>query len=180
MVYFVDYLQCECENVQLNKTKSHCKHIIVNNGTIKSCREGLEPMFTITRYSSWVILVILTGIEMLQFTTKLVTKELWEYFSKQNVCEVLMLSLGQAFFVVQHNDLKRSSTERDQEQRHLLGWTLFLAWIDLTIFLGRFDIFGKHIYRSWHVMKNVAIPCWVFMDQVYNHFFRHVENENGS
>ena len=166
MVYFVDYLQCECENVQLNKTKPHCKHIIVNNGTIKSCREGLEPMFTITRYSSWGILVILTGIEMLQFIMKLVTKELWEYFSKQNICEVLMLSFGQAFFVVQHNDFKmvtQSLTERDQLKRHLFGWTLFLAWIDLTIFLGRFDIFGKHIYRSWHVMKNVAWSLMVYI-----------------
>ena len=75
MVYFVDYLQCECENV-LNKNESHCEHIITNNKTGESCREGLEPLFTITRYSSWGILVILTGIEMLQFIMKLVTKVL--------------------------------------------------------------------------------------------------------
>ena len=166
MVYFVDYLQCECENVQLNKTKPHCKQITLNNETVKSCREGLEPMFTITKYSSWGILVILTGIEILQFIMKLVTKELWEYFSKQNICEVLMISFGQAFFVVQYNDLKmgtQSLTERDQLKCHLFGWTLFLAWIDLTIFLGRFDIFGKHIYRSWYVMKNVAWSLMVYI-----------------
>ena len=159
MVYFVDYLQCEFEIV-LNKL------IMVNNETVKSCREGLEPRFTITRYSSWGILVILTGIEMLQFIMKLVTKELWEYLSKQNICEVLMLSFGQAFFVVQYNDLKMSTqslTERNQLKRHLFGWTLFLAWINLTIFLGRFDIFGKHIYRSWHVMKNVAWSLMVYI-----------------
>ena len=164
MVYFVDYLQCECENVDgLNMNKSQCMDIIGKYDTVKSCKQDVEPMFTITRYLTWGVLGILTGLEILQFITKLVTKELCEYFSKQNVCEVLMLSLGQAFFVVQHNDLKRSSTERDQEQRHLLGWTLFLAWIDLTIFLGRFDIFGKHIYRSWHVMKNVAMSLMVYV-----------------
>ena len=135
--------------------KSQCMDIIGKYDDAKSCKQDVEPMFMITRYLTWGLLGILTGLEILQFITKLVTKELWEYLSKQNVCEVLMLSLGQAFFVVQHNDLKRSSTERDQEQRHLLGWTLFLAWIDLTIFLGRFDIFGKHIYRSWHVFNGV-------------------------
>ena len=48
-------------------------------------------------------------------------------------------------------------------QDDFLGWTLFFAWIDLTIFLGRFDIFGKHIYRSWHVMKNVAFSMLVYI-----------------
>ena len=164
MVYFVDHLQCECENLDgLNKNKSQCMDIIGKYDTVKSCKQDVEPMFMISRYLTWGVVGILTGLEILQFIMKLVTKELWDYFSKQNVCEVLMLSLGQAFFVVQHNDLKRSSTERDQEQRHLLGWTLFLAWIDLTIFLGRFDIFGKHIYRSWYVMKNVAMSLMVYV-----------------
>ena len=46
---------------------------------------------------------------------------------------------------------------------HLLGWALFLAWFDLTMFLGRFDIFGKHIYRSWHVMKKVGWSMTVYI-----------------
>jgi hypothetical protein len=29
--------------------------------------------------------------------------------------------------------------------------------------LWRFDIFGKHIYRSWHVMKNVAFSMMVYI-----------------
>ena len=48
-------------------------------------------------------------------------------------------------------------------QEHLLGWTLFLAWINLTLFLGRFDIFGVHIYRSFHVIKNVAWSMSVYL-----------------
>lgn len=48
-------------------------------------------------------------------------------------------------------------------QGHFLGWSLFLAWFDFTIFLGRFDLFGKHIYRSFHVMKNVAWSMAVFI-----------------
>ena len=48
-------------------------------------------------------------------------------------------------------------------QEHLLGWALFLAWLDFTMFLGRFDLFGRHIYRSFHVMKNVAWSMLVYL-----------------
>ena len=48
-------------------------------------------------------------------------------------------------------------------QEHLLGWTLFMAWINLTLFLARFDIFGIHIYRSFHVIKNVAWSMSVYL-----------------
>ena len=53
--------------------------------------------------------------------------------------------------------------QKSGAQEHLLGWTLFLAWINLTLFLGRFDIFGVHIYRSFHVIKNVAWSMSVYL-----------------
>ena len=61
---------------------------------------------------------------------------------------------------------------------------MFFAWVDLTIFLGRFDVFGKHIYSSWFVLKTVAwflvvyIPimmafamafhCFLIEDEIFN------------
>ena len=61
---------------------------------------------------------------------------------------------------------------------------MFLAWVDLTIFLGRFDVFGRHIYSSWYVFKTVAwfmvvyIPimmafamafhCFLIEDEIFN------------
>ena len=35
--------------------------------------------------------------------------------------------------------------------------------MNLTNFLGRFDLCGKHIYRSWHVMKNVVMSVVVYL-----------------
>ena len=61
---------------------------------------------------------------------------------------------------------------------------MFFAWVDLTIFLGRFDVFGRHIYSSWFVLKTVAwflvvyIPimiafamafhCFLIEDEIFN------------
>ena len=51
-------------------------------------------------------------------------------------------------------------------QEHLLGWALFFAWIDLTVFLARFDLFGRPIYLSWHVLSNVAWSMIVYIPTV--------------
>ena len=60
-----------------------------------------------------------------------------------------MFGLTIALFVVQWQDdeMKFKSTDEslnEEErklnhyaQKHLLGWILFLAWMDLTIFLGK-------------------------------------------
>ena len=69
--------------------------------------------------------------------------------------------IGEQTFIHIENGTQHSSKSGAQE--HLLGWTLFLAWINLTLFLGRFDIFGVHIYRSFHVIKNVAWSMSVYL-----------------
>ena len=110
---------------------------------------------------SRILLTLLIIWEVLQLLSKILTQELHEYFSWQNIIELLMLSLSVAFFVIQY--LESKDAEKSGRQEHLLGWALFLAWIDLTMFLGRFDLFGRHIYRSWHVMKNVAWSMTVYI-----------------
>ena len=80
-----------------------------------------------------------------------------------------MLCLSQAFFIIQYIDHGTDgghyeiNHDSDMTQRKLLGWSIFLAWFNLTNFLGRFDICGKHIYRSWHVMKNVVMSVVVYL-----------------
>ena len=160
--YCIDFIQCGC------KENPKCNEVLADNENITSCRNALGPMHGFTRYFSWSFLWILTGIEILQFVTKLLAaisekdiSEFLEYFSKQNVCEVIMLCLSHVFFFLQYNYLKNGAKPSLIED--FLGWSLFMAWIDLTIFLGRFDVFGKHIYRSWHVMKNVAFSMVVYI-----------------
>ena len=165
--YCIDFIQCGCEDEF--KNKSICEEILGDDyAKNTNCGNGPVLMHEITRYFSWSFLWILTAIEILQFLTKLMmaisekeVSELWEYFSKQNVCEVIMLGLCQIFFGLQYNYLKGG--EKPALIEDFLGWALFFAWIDLTIFLGRFDMFGKHIYRSWHVMKNVAFSMTVYI-----------------
>ena len=119
----------------------------------------------ITRYLTLGTLVLLILWEFLQFLSKAFTCEILEYFSWQNVLEAALLGLSSACFVVEFIMIKSSKDCGTYSglQMHLLGWALFLAWIDLTLFLGRFDVFGKHIYRSWHVMKNVAWSMIVYV-----------------
>jgi hypothetical protein len=95
------------------------------------------------------LLAILIFWEALQFLTRIFTREAEKYFTLQNIFEVLMFSLSTAFFLIEFLAMK----EKDRCQRnhqikeHLLGWALFLAWIDLTMLLGKFDRYGRHIYR---------------------------------
>ena len=98
--------------------------------------------------------------------SKILAKDFFDYFSWQNVIEVVLLTLSTTFLIVEFvlfDKMEYDCARYSGLQMHLLGWALFLAWIDLTLFLGRFDIFGKHIYRSWHVMKNVAWSMTVYI-----------------
>ena len=127
----------------------------------KDCEDVLMLRSTITKHMSRILLTLLIIWEFLQLSSKILTGEFGEYFSWQNTIELLMLGLSIAFFIIQF--LESKDEERSGRQEHLLGWALFLSWIDLTMFLGRFDLFGRHIYRSWHVMKNVAWSMTVYI-----------------
>ena len=97
-----------------------------------------------------VLLSALLLVEFLQLVSKIREGEPCEYFGVQNICEFIMFGLTIALFVVQWQDdeMKFKSTDSDESwdekktktnhyaQKHLLGWILFLAWMDLTIFLG--------------------------------------------
>ena len=148
----VNFLQCHKEGIQNQTTKDNQA----------DCESKIESMYTMTRIATWILLGTLIIWEFFQFLSKILTCEVREYFTSwQNGCELVLFSLTIAFFYFENKELNKK--ERSGIQEHLLGWALYLAWLNLTIFLGRFDLFGKHIYRSWHVLKNVAVSMTVYI-----------------
>ena len=140
-----------------------------------ACQEKVKG-HSITCYWTLVLLSALLLLEFLQLVSKIKEGEPWEYFGLQNTCELLMFGLTIALFITQWyddemefkfnddpmwNDEKRESNH--MIQKHLLGWALFLAWMDLTIFLGKMDVFGIHIYMSWQIMRSVFLNLAVFI-----------------
>ena len=146
-IFCISFLQCD--DTDEYKKQTNCKE------------EKTDLKFRVTQYLSWCFLGSLIVWEIWQMICKYLTDDLKGYFFRtQNVTELLMLSISLAFFVIEEN-------EDESWQEHLLGWALFLGWFCLTIFLGRFDIFGRHIYRSWHVMKNVFWSMVVYIPVLF-------------
>ena len=154
----IDQIQCEL-------TKSN--DTWVKNPNQKKCQDELLMDSEVTRYISCCLLGILIFWEFAQFISKIMENEIWEYFSVQNMTEVCMYALSSYFFVIDFIDFKDTTKSKKNEyQSSVLGWALFLAWTDLTIFLGRFDIFGGNIYTTWRVAKNVFWPVMVYIPSI--------------
>ena len=86
-----------------------------------------------------------------------------EYFkSFQNMTEILLYSIIAWFFFIEYRDLDKDDRSQGY-QATLLGWCLFLAWINVTIILGRFDLFGKNIYLTWNIVKSIFWPIVVYL-----------------
>ena len=133
------------------------------------CKKKVEIYYELTKYICWGLVLVLSGMEILQFLSKVLTNEVGEYLTRQNILEVIMLIVAVAFFVIQFIEDRSTcplQSKKTGAQEHLLGWALFLAWIDLTIFLARFNLFGKPIYLSWHVLNNVAWSMIVYIPTV--------------
>ena len=166
-IYCIDYLQCDDPKINENCQK-------------ESNMLKLNMIYNMTKYFSWGLLMVLIIMEILQFVSKVLTLEVKEYFTKQNMIEVAMLVTTLAFFIVQFIDDEYWLLE------HLLGWALFLSWMDLTLFLARFDLFGKHIYLSWHVLKKVGwslvvyVPSVIAFSMAFHAFLRRNEIFQGS
>ena len=140
-----------------------------------ACQDKVKG-HSVTCYWTLVSLAALLLLEFLQLVSKIKEGEPLEYFGLQNTCELFMFGLTIALFVTQWhdnemafkfnnvpmwNDEKREANH--MIQKHLLGWALFLAWMDLTIFLGKMDVFGIHIYMSWQIMRSMFLNLAVFI-----------------
>ena len=76
--------------------------------------------------------------------------------------EISLHSIATYFFVLEYEE-ENISNKTDGLQTTLLGWSLLLAWIDLSILLARFDQFGKNIYMTWNIVKNTFWPIVVYL-----------------
>ena len=157
----IDLIQCE-------STKSNDSWI--DNPARKECQDKLlmNLPYEVTRYISCCLLGILIVWELAQLISKIVENEIKEYFSVQNITEVCMYTLSTWFFVIDFNDITKLKKHEylHEYQSSILGWALFFAWTDLTIFLGRFDIFGGNIYTTWRIAKNVFWPVVVYVPSI--------------
>ena len=154
----IDLIQCEL-------TKSNDTWI--ENPKQKECQDELLMDSVVTRYISCCLLGTLILWEFAQFISKILENEIREYFSVQNITEGFMYALCSYFFVIDFIDFKETTKSKQNEyQSSVLGWALFLAWTDLTIFLGRFNLFGGNIYTTWRVAKNVFWPVMVYIPSI--------------
>ena len=128
----------------------------------------------VTMYLSLCHVAFLFLIEIGQFASMAKNGQWLKYFGVQNIIEVGIYTSSTVYltFLVDY-DIRIS--------QHVLGWTMFFAWIDLTLFLGRFGQFGKNIYLSIYVIKKVAwslivyIPSLIAFSSAY-HVFLHADD----
>ena len=79
-----------------------CKGIATNPGTSDGksiCKENFQLGYDVTRYLSYAFLMILSLIEISQFVSKIITNEINEYFTCQNITESTLLIMSTAFFI---------------------------------------------------------------------------------
>ena len=66
-----------------------------------SCLGEVQHRDFFARYLTWFFLALLLLLEVFQFLSNVLTGNWREYFSKQNFCELAMLSLTIAFLVIE-------------------------------------------------------------------------------
>ena len=66
-----------------------------------TCWGEVQQRDFIDKYLTWTFVALLLLLEVFQFLSNVLTGNWREYFSKQNFCELLMLSLTIAFLVIE-------------------------------------------------------------------------------
>ena len=155
----IDLIQCE-----LKFFKNESYESWIDNPDQKKCQDEVLTSLDVTRYISWGLLGTLIVWELAQCFSKMVDREFLEYFSIQNITEICMYLLATCFFVIEFQDMSKS--KKNEYQSSILGWALFLAWTDLTFFLGRFKIFGGSIYTTWRIAQNVFWPVMAYIPSI--------------
>ena len=86
------------------------------------CKKEVVVPYHITKWICWGLVSVLAVMEMLQFLSKVIDKEVGEYFTRQNMIEAIMLIVTIAFFVIQFIEGSTSfQSEKSGAQEHLLG-----------------------------------------------------------
>ena len=73
----------------------------------------------------------------------------WEYFShtRQNYLQIIQITLAAVFVFLVPSDLILAN--------HFGAWATFLAWANLSRFLGKTYYFGRIITMAWYVTKKI-------------------------
>ena len=111
--------------------------------------------YSISKYITLGSLSIIGIWELCQFVTKCIAHKPLKHFNLQNNIEILIIITSITSIALENVNVEIC--------RHFLGWALFLSWWNLTLILGRFDIFGRNIYLAWHVMSDVAWSLVVYI-----------------
>ena len=105
--FCVDIFQCKCDQLKL-PSDLDCAEL--NKGMLNGyqysnhldCEDKLRNIYKVTKYSTWIFLSLLSGLEVIQFLGNVINKQCKQYVSVQNFVEVLMLCSSQTFFVLDH------------------------------------------------------------------------------
>ena len=168
-IIYVDLSNCNIDddgmmfNAYVNKTiKNGTMGLICVLNTFRLNDSSIPEHETIERISKalglgkdfwshhWLLLCayVMLGIFLAREVYQLIRQGLREYStSLENCLEMLISILAWAFIGL-------SNTHMDIAT-HCAAWTVFLAWIDLIMFLGKFDTFGTYIFMSVDVTKTM-------------------------
>ena len=67
--------------------------------------------------------------------------------SKENLLQWIIGILSLGFLIFTPHNVDAGS--------HLAAWSVFLAWMDLTLLLGRFDYFGEYIFMATSIARRM-------------------------
>ena len=103
-----------------------------------------------------VILIILVLIkEICEFALNGL-RGLKIYFQNlQNWIQCILICMSVMFYSYCETDLDKAT--------HAAAWMVFLAWIDLTLYVGKIDILGEYIYMSVIVSKTIFWCLFIYV-----------------
>ena len=103
---------------------------------------------TLVSYVVWTILAIK---EIISLYCNGFIKYFWML---ENWIEIFILISSMSFFI--------ASPWKVEWAYHPLGWMVFLVWIDLLLYLGRFQTFGECIYMSLEAAKTMTLCIFTY------------------
>ena len=163
------YLNKERFGVYINKTHSswsnQTKPITCVNDYLSDQSGTLEPLCQLLRQDGigkcwyghqWtIILAILVCLGFFREVLDLCSSTPYEYFtSKENILQLVIGILSLLFLTLTPSFVKAGS--------HFAAWAVFLAWLDLTLLLGRFDYFGEYIFMATSIGRRMIKFLFVY------------------
>ena len=106
--------------------------------------------FDLTWFASVILIFLLALWEVAQLLSKIINGRIKTYISITNFVDWFIIISASLFLLVFGHDNAETGG-------HLLGWALFLSYMDLTLLLGHIRLFGQTIHMSISVMKSIGL-----------------------